>query len=126
VVWLTAAIVLLSVTDLYITMLYLRSVGMGEANPVARFVMQHGTPAALVLWKLGSVGVGCMILLATRRSRSAEIGAWICCAALVWLTLHWTAYSREIGKLTPVLHRVSEVESAKWVQAPDQAKSRVD
>ena len=40
------------------------------------------------------------------------------CGLLVWLTIRWMIYSDEITVLTPVLHTLSEHESAKWVHNP--------
>src|SRR5262245_27522846 len=56
---LTAAIALMSAADLYITLVYLKSGGMSEGNPLARWVMATGSAGALAGWKLVSVGVAC-------------------------------------------------------------------
>lgn len=119
VVGLTIAIALMSLVDLYITLLYVRSVGMGEANPLARWVIEHFSPAVLITWKLLTIAIACSIFGIARRTRAAEIGAWVSCAVLVWLTVRWTDYSREVAHLTPVLHVISQSDTAKWVHRPD-------
>lgn len=119
VVGLTIAIALMSLVDLYITLLYVRSVGMGEANPLARWVIEHFSPTVLIAWKLLTVTIACGIFGVARRTRAAEVGAWVSCAILVWLTVRWTAYSREVVHLTPVLHVISQSDTAKWVHRPD-------
>jgi hypothetical protein len=117
---LTVAIAVLSGADLYITLLYLGSVGMSEANPVARWIMATSSTGFLVWWKSLSVGLACMIFWATRRHRSSEAAAWVCCAVLVWLTVRWTAYSHEVANLTPVIGTVSLIEDGRWVAGRDQ------
>lgn len=116
---LTIAIASMSLVDLYITLLYVRSVGMGEANPLARWVIEHFSPQVLVAWKLLTVVVACTIFAVARRTRAAEVGAWVCCAVLVWLTVRWITYSTEVTHLTPVLHILSQTDTAKWVQHVD-------
>ncbi len=116
---LTAAISLMSVADLVITLTYLRSVGMSEGNPIARFIMEHGSSSLLIWWKLASVSLACFILIYARKSRSAEVGAWICFAILVWLTIQWTTYIHEITKLTPALYTLTQAEAARWVTLPN-------
>ena len=118
VVVLTLAIVVMSAVDLYITLLYVRTVGMGEANPLARWMMQHFSSDMLIWWKLFTVALACAILLAARRVRVGEAGAWICCFVLVWLCVRWMTYSDEVNSLTSVLHTLSEYDSAKWVHTP--------
>lgn len=118
VVALTAAIALMSAADLYISLVYLRSVGMSEGNPLARWIMASASTSFLIWWKVLSVALGCGIFLFARRSRSAEIGAWLCCAVLVWLTVRWADYSGEMTALTPVLSSLSQSGDATWVASP--------
>lgn len=118
VIMLTAAVAVMSVLDLYITLLYVRTVGMGEANPLARWMMSHFSADVLIWWKLLTVALACTIFLTARRTKVGEIGAWVSCGVLIWLTLRWTTYSHEVTCLTPVLHILSEYDSAKWIQSP--------
>jgi hypothetical protein len=115
VIALIITIVLLSLADLYITLVYLHSGGMGEANPVARWVMEHGSAPLLVLWKLSTITVAGVILYSTRRTRTAEYGAWICVFLLTWLTIRWGSYSDEIQKISPNVHVLADYDSARWV-----------
>ncbi|MBX3358431.1 MAG: hypothetical protein KF745_08380 [Phycisphaeraceae bacterium] len=116
---LTAAVALMSIADLVITLTYLRSVGMSEGNPIARFIMEHGSSSLLIWWKLTSVSLACLILIYARKTRSAEIGAWICFAILGWLTLQWTTYIHEITTVTPALYTLTQAETARWVSLPN-------
>lgn len=112
---LVCAIVLLSLGDLYITLTYLQSVGMNEGNPIARWMMAYNSSTVLIWWKLLTVGLTCTILLVVRRTRSAEIAAWLGCFVLLWLTLRWIEYGNEMHALTPILHQISQVDTG-WVQ----------
>jgi len=116
VIWLTLVIIALSIADLYVTLLYLHSGGMGEGNPVARWLIAWDMPALLVMWKMLTVGLACGILLKYRRERLVELGAIACCLILVWLTIRWEKYHREVPELTGVLHTMAEHHSDKWVR----------
>ena len=115
VIALVLTIVLLSLADLYITLMYLHSGGMGEANPLARWIMGHGSPALLVAWKTATVAVASLLLYRHRRNRTAEFGAWVCLLILVWLTMRWAQYSDEVHRLTPQIHTIGATEQTRWV-----------
>lgn len=88
-------VVLLSLADLYLTVTFLMQGGFPEANPLARAIMQTNSVALLTAWKLGTVGITVSILYAIRRTKSAELGAMVCCAVLGWLTVQWLQYVQE-------------------------------
>ncbi|MBX3322272.1 MAG: hypothetical protein KF757_04705 [Phycisphaeraceae bacterium] len=88
-------VVLLSLADLYLTVMFLREGGFPEANPVARAVMAANSVGLLVAWKLATVAVTVSILYAIRKTRSAELGAIVCCCVLGWLTFQWLEYVQE-------------------------------
>jgi hypothetical protein len=94
---LLAGVILLSVGDLYMTLLHLKSFGLIEANPLARGIMAHHSAAGLVVWKTATVGLAVGILYFTRRRGAAEIGAIISCLVLSWLTLRWVTYSDQVS-----------------------------
>ncbi len=93
VVCLLIAVMLMSLVDLHHTLLYLQTVGMGEANPVARWIMSHDSPLLLIGFKLATVVTASLILLALRRRAAAEVAAWLCAGVLVWLTVRWELYT---------------------------------
>jgi hypothetical protein len=102
--------VLVSLADLYLTLTYLNNGGMAEGNPIARWVMSLGCPWLLGVWKACLVGLTCAILFAFRKRGSAELGAWICCAAMAWLCVQWSVYVHDIGnelRANPQLTQVS-------------------
>ncbi len=115
---LVGVIVVLSLADLYLTLLYLRTVGMGEANPLAHLILQYCSVEALAAWKILTVLLATVILLALRRVRCAEVAAWGCAIGLCVLTVHWYRYSRDVSQLTPVIHNLASLESAKWIHEP--------
>lgn len=98
---LLSAVVLLSLADLYLTILFLRDGGgFPEANPVARSIMNLQSIPLLIAWKLSSVITTVGILSLIRRTRSAEVGAWVCFLVLGWLTVHWGQYVAEAHPTT--------------------------
>lgn len=100
VVYLVIVAWLLGLADLGITMTFLTSVGMFEANPIARFIIGLGSPAALIAFKLATMALTSWIVLAARARWQAESAAWICVAILGWLTVHWYGYMEFTRKTT--------------------------
>lgn len=116
-VWLlTFTIALLSLTDLFITLTYLRSIGMPEGNPIARMIMSYNSPALLITWKLATIAVTSMIFILGRHRRIAEIGCWLCVCVLGWLTFRWIDYTHEVTKATPLIHVLAAGECGTWVK----------
>lgn len=110
------AIVLMSVADLKMTLVYVTSVGMTEANPIARFLMVYGGVCSIVVWKAATVACGVFILWRIRRYRAAEVGAWICCAILGALCVHWFRYNDQVTTLaTEVMHLHELRNGTDWV-----------
>jgi hypothetical protein len=89
---------------------------MLEGNPLARGIMGYNSPAALTVWKIVTVGLGLGILFFARRTLCGEIGAWVCCAILTWLTIHWMDYNDGISELTPYLSSLAAGGDIRWVQ----------
>jgi hypothetical protein len=112
---LLCGIVLLSLADLYMTLVHLLNFGMLEANPVARSIMQYGSPAALIIWKLITVGMAVGILFFARHRRLAEWAALFCCGVLVWLTGRWVVYNMQVGHWTADMHAIAGVNPPGWV-----------
>ncbi len=112
---LLAAVLVFSAADLYLTTTHLTSAGMIEGNPIARLIMGLNSPAALLLWKGLTVGVGVWILYAARRSWAGEAGAWVCFAVLWWLMMRWMIYSEEMAQIGPRLAEMPELSGGRWV-----------
>lgn len=86
----------MSVADLAMTLTYATSVGMMEVNPIARAVMETGSPWMLTVWKLATAGLGLGILFYCRRFRKAEAASWLCCAVMTALTVHWMGFNHRV------------------------------
>jgi len=115
-----SGVVILSLGDLYMTLVHLLNFGMFEGNPVARGIMAHGSPAMLVIWKLITVSFAVGVMFWARRRLSAEAGALFCCLVLTWLTLQWAHYSDQVANLTNELHAMDNASEARWVtMSPD-------
>ena len=94
---LLGAVVLLSLGDLLVTLAYLKSVGLMEANPIAVYLIESTQSAwVLACFKGLTVGFCATVLFCLRRHREGEIGAW-CAAAILGLTaLQWHQYARYV------------------------------
>lgn len=117
---LLAAVVLLSLGDLSMTLTHVRSAGMYEGNPLARHVINLNSPSALAAWKLATLVLAVGILFRVRHTRAGELGAWACVAVLTWLTLRWVDYSDEVSSLDPAATTGSDGNDPRWVvMAPE-------
>jgi hypothetical protein len=117
---LLCGVVLLSLADLYMTLVHLMSFGMIEANPLARGIMAYGSPAALIVWKLVTVMTAVGILFYARRRRAAELGAIFCCGVLLWLTGRWVSYNAQVGRWTGEMHSLAGVNTPDFVTMSDR------
>lgn len=116
IVGLLAGILLLSLADLYMTLLYLKSFGMAEVNPFARAIIEHNSPAGLILWKLCTVSLAIGILFYARRRATAEFAALFCCGVLLWLTLRWASYNTQVSDYTRDLNSIAaSPDDPAWV-----------
>lgn len=104
-----------SMVDLHLTLTHLRTVGMIEANPLARLLIEQNCVWLLCGWKVLSVGLALAIFVAHARRRTCEAAAWFCAGVMVWLMLQWIGYSQQIGALTPVLHQLAQTDGSQWV-----------
>ena len=103
------AIAVMSLADLGMTLTHLTTIGMLEANPIARWIMEMQSPTLLVLWKLGTLGIASAILLKARRLTCGEVAAWICAAVLLWLMVRWSIYLDHIALLGSAdLHAIAD------------------
>ncbi len=107
--WLLAGVLLLSLTDLLVTIVHLRSVGMVEANPIAAFLIRSTNSVwVLSAYKLVTVGICLSLLYRLRRHFEAEMAAWCAIAILTGVLCQWYAFSEEID--TPLELRVAQAE----------------
>ncbi|MCC6661078.1 MAG: hypothetical protein IT437_09360 [Phycisphaerales bacterium] len=112
-------VVLLSVTDLYMTLTHLRGIGMLESNPVARLIMRYNSSAVVVSWKCATVLLAVLILFFYRRTRQAEVGAWAAALLLGLLTVHWVRYNDEVAQIDPDDAASAAASDPRWVNITD-------
>jgi len=86
---LIAAVAVMQCFDLSLTLAFMRTMGMLELNPLARWVAAGGGPLALIVFKAATMSLCAGILISLRRRRSAEIGACVACAVMVLLSARW-------------------------------------
>lgn len=114
VAWVIFTIAVLSLADLYFTLLYARTIGMSEANPIARMVMSYNSPVLLGAWKGATVAVACLIFWVFKHRKVTEAAAWGCAGVLAALTVWWSIYARELPLYTSSMHTIAQHE-ANWV-----------
>lgn len=113
---LAGMLVVMSLLDLYITLLYLGSVGLAEENPFARIVISHGSPTLLAGWKILTVLPTILVVFHYRRRRAAEVLAWIACAVLLGVMLRWVQYADQTDLLLISLPALEEGADSRWVR----------
>ena len=103
VVLLIVGIVVLSIGDLGVTLLHLKSSGMMEANPVAAWIIAHtGSGVLLTAYKALTVAICAGLLFCLRRHVEGEIGAWCAVLILAAVSFQWYQYTREIDVVTDI------------------------
>ena len=116
VVVLLAAIIVLSVADLVVTLTHLRSIGMIEANPIAAFIIRQSSSMwPLVVYKLSTVAVCVGMLFHLRTKRSGEVAAWVAVGILVALSLQWHAYTQQLDEPDPLWLAQASTRTADWL-----------
>lgn len=106
-------VVIVSVADLYLTVMFLRNGGMAEGNPIARWVMSSGCAWLLSLWKVALVGFTCAVLWRFRTRRSAEVASWVCFLMMSWLVFQWSSYTERVADVVNAEPEVTQTTS--WV-----------
>jgi len=114
---LLSAVLCMSLADLYLTLMMLRTVGLAEENPIARAIMQTGSPALVAAWKGATLAVAIGLLWALRRRASAEWGSWVAVLVLTGVMLHWVAYSAQSDTLIAAIGALETGMDHRWVPA---------
>ena len=91
---LLVGIIMLSLADLLLTSIYLTSVGMSEANPIAAWLlMRTNSLWILALYKGVTVATCVLLLYYMRNSRQGELAAWCSMLILTTLSVWWNQYA---------------------------------
>jgi len=88
VICLVIGIWLFNVFDLALTLLAHQQGLLDEENPLARHMLENGTPS-IVLFKVGLLMIGTYPLLRFRRARVTELGSYVILVAYALLAVHW-------------------------------------
>ena len=115
VVLLVVATVLISLADLYMTLLYATSVGLHEANPLARAVMLYNCPWVVVAFRLLTIGLFGLVLFRARHRPIAELASWLCVVTMVWLAFRWEAYNASAVELTGPMLLATGTEASEFI-----------
>ena len=110
---------LMGLADLVLTLTYVQTVGMSEANPLARWLMQFNSVTIVVLFKFATIALSSGLVLWRRTTRTAEIGAWLCLLVMIMLTIRWvwfigafSSLAQEVGvaalEMDPNFVRIGE------------------
>ncbi len=108
IVLLIAAIVLMGLADLACTLAYMQTVGLPEANPIARWLARFGDTRAIIGFKLLTMLLSCLCLYVGRRERRMEVAAWACTLILLCLSVHWISFNRAITEHTNLIAYLSD------------------
>jgi hypothetical protein len=112
---LIVGIVLLSLGDLLITITYLRSTGMLEANPIADYIIRvTGSVSVLAVYKAITVGICVGLLYRLRRLVEGEVAAWCAVSILAFMSFQWFHYARQFDATDLELAR-STVFGEEWL-----------
>ncbi|MHC4081417.1 MAG: DUF5658 family protein [Planctomycetota bacterium] len=115
VILLIVGIILLSLGDLLITITYLQSTGMLEANPIAGYIIRlTGSVSILAVYKALTVGICVGLLYRLRRLVEGEVAAWCAVAILAFMSFQWFHYARQFDATDLELAR-SAVLGEEWL-----------
>lgn len=109
---------LASLADLAITLEFVTTVGMAEANPIARAIIGTGSVPLLVGFKLALCLSACGVFWIARKRWSGELGAWVGALVMAWLMVRWHSYIDHSHVFTAGLHagtQPDKVLDSRWV-----------
>jgi len=115
VLWLLSTILVLSVSDLMLTVTHAATLGMAEANPLARAIIATGSTSTLALWKAGSLVPIAVLCLCYRKRAAAELCAWVGVIALSVVAVHWVLYAGHLEIITNGMVAVDHSHDHRWV-----------
>lgn len=94
------AIIMMGAVDLYCTLTYMRSVGMIEVNPIARYLVEVGGAGMLLSFKFGTMALSALVLFLARRHPRTEAHCWLGFGILLALMAHWVHYNATVPSIT--------------------------
>ncbi len=115
VLYLLIAVVLMSLADLAITLVWVTDIGLAESNPLARWVIAQGSPVLLSVWKLITIVPAVLVFAALRDKPVAEFGAVLAFAVLAVVTMHWYGYHAGLEDLHAALPAFEAGVDPRWI-----------
>jgi hypothetical protein len=112
---LVAAVAVLSLVDLVLTLTFILEIGLIEDNPIARALLGWGGPAMLVVWKVITAGFATTVLFWARRHAIAEVAAIFGAIVMIWLTARWVQYIETSAQLSSAVHEMEALGQGGWV-----------
>lgn len=101
-----AAVVLAGAADLALTLFFMSTDGLNEANPIARWIAGFG-PAPLAGFKCATLALAVGLLWRARHRCSARIAAWLCLAMLLAVGERWRQYTDLFSRFDAAADRTS-------------------
>jgi hypothetical protein len=90
-------IIVLSLADLVITLIHMRSFGLLEANPLVVFIVRStGSSWSLACFKILTLFICVGLLFRVRHHVQGEFAAWCALLIMVGLAFAWDRYTREV------------------------------
>lgn len=111
------AVVALSLADLIVTLIHLKTVGLVEANPLARWIINTtGSTWALAAFKGATVATCVALLYRLRHHIEGEIASWCAVGILVGMCFLWHGYTHTMLDPNEVILAQGEPWEEYWLQ----------
>jgi hypothetical protein len=109
-------IIVLSIADLAVTLAYLQTTGMLEANPIAEYLIRTTDSSwALGIYKMTTVAIAVTVLWYLRRRLEGEVASWCGISILVGVSFLWHGYAVEFENPEDVMLARSGVYGESWL-----------
>lgn len=92
---LLAALWLVALCDLVLTLWAHLFTNFEELNPVAKSMLVSGQYSTLVLFKITTTLIGTLVLFKIRHTRLGEVATWAMVLVYLALAIHWGTYTSE-------------------------------
>jgi uncharacterized membrane protein len=117
VIELVVLIAMLGISDLLMTLTYMGSTGMIEANPIAvHLVRLTGSAASIIIFKALTMLIGLAPLYRLRRHLQAELAAWTVLLIFVGVCVAWMIYAAEMSRIDPPVFNDPSRRGPGWVR----------
>ena len=115
VLYLLSAVILMSIADLAITLVWVTEIGLAESNPLARWVIAQGSAELLAVWKMITILPAVLVFACLRDKPVAEFGSIVAALVLAAVTVHWYAYHADADELVLALPAFEQGVDERWI-----------